>query len=313
MKFGIVGAGAMGSMVGSFLARAKEDVWLIDLWEEHISYIKNHGLTVTLEGKTDTVFPRATTNAQDVGFCDAVIIFTKCHHTRNAIQDALCMIGDDTVVMSIQNGIVTAETISEFVNKEQIVFGLTLAGSVIKGPGRIEVQVSQNGGATYVWPFVGEPTDKVRSVIDALNRAGMNFILAPDIREQQWRKLCLNAGVSVPIAITRLKNIDSVSQPSSLEITRGLVFEIIAVANKEGLVLNAEEEYERLIPLVEAAPNHLPSTLIDVLNHRKTEIDCLNGAVVAIAKKHGIEVPYNTVIYHLIKTIENTYDKIQQP
>ena len=114
-------------------------------------------------------------------------------------------------------------------------------------------------------------------------------------------------------AITRLKNIDSVSQPSFLEITRGLVFEIIAVANKEGLVLNAEEEYERLIPLVEAAPNHLPSTLIDVLNHRKTEIDCLNGAVVAIAKKHGIEVPYNTVIYHLIKTIENTYDKIQQP
>ena len=74
-------------------------------------------------------------------------------------------------------------------------------------------------------------------------------------------------------------------------------------------MLNLDEEYERLVVLVKALPCHLPSALVDVLNHRKTEIDGLNGAVVARAKKHGIEAPYNVVVYHLMKTIENTYDR----
>ncbi len=311
MKFGIIGAGAMGCMMGSFLARAREDVWLMDIWEEHVSHINNYGLTVTVKGKTDIVPIRATTNTKDVGICDAVIIFTKCHYTGTAIQNALCMIDDDTMVMTIQNGIGNAETIAEFVNERQIIFGLTMIGSVIKGPGKIEIQIAQDEGATYVWPLVGEPDDRVGKVIDTFNQAGMNFHLSPDIRERIWRKLCLNAGTSTPIAISRLKNDDFINQPSSLELIRGLVFEIVAVANKEGIALNAEKEYEDLVAMIKRAPDHFPSALIDVLNHRKTEIDCLNGAVVARAKRYGMEAPYNATIYHLMKTIENTYDNIQ--
>jgi ketopantoate reductase len=67
--------------------------------------------------------------------------------------------------------------------------------------------------------------------------------------------------------------------------------------------------YQYVVALAKQAPDHLPSPLIDVLNCRKTEIDSLNGAVVMKAKKYGIEVPYNTAIYHLVRIIENTYDK----
>ena len=313
MKFGIVGAGAMGCLLGSFLASVKEDVWLVDIWEEHVARIKKNGLMVMKEGKPEIVKVHATTDPREVEICDVVIISTKFHHTRNAVQGALCMIGDETVVMTIQNGIGNVEIISEFVNPKQIIFGLTTLGSVMKGPGMIEVTFFQNAD-TFLWSLVGEPWDKVQNAISVFNRAGLNFHLSPDVRERIWKKLCLNASVSMVLSIPKLKCGDFINQPSSFELIKGLIYEIVAVANKEGVILKPEEAYEYVLTLGKQAPDHLPSPLMDVLNCRKTEIDCLNGAIVEKAKLYGIEVPYNTVIYHLVRIIENTYNKyIQHP
>jgi 2-dehydropantoate 2-reductase len=311
MKFGIVGAGAMGCLLGSFLGKVKEDVWLVDIWEDHVARIKKNGLMVMKEGRSEIVRIPAATHPEEVGICDVVIISTKFHHTRTAVQSASCMIGDETVVMTIQNGIGNVEIISEFVNSRQIIFGLTTLGSVIKGPGMIEVTFSQSAD-TFVWPLVGEPWDKVQKAISAFNRAGLNFHLSPDVRERIWKKLCLNASLSVVLAIPRLKCGDFINQPSSFELIKGLVDEIVAVANNEGVILNPEEAYEYVLTLGKQAPDHLPSPLMDVLNRRKTEIDCLNGAIVEKAKQWGIEVPYNTVIYHLVKIIESTYNEFIQ-
>ena len=132
------------------------------------------------------------------------------------------------------------------------------------------------------------------------------------MKKRIWEKLCLNASLSIPLAIPKLKCGDFVEQPLSLQLIKELVFETVAVSKKEGLDLDAEETYKSVVELARQAPEHLPSPLIDVLNHRKTEIDCLNGAIVAKAKQHHIEVPYNTAIVHLVRIIENTYDKSVQ-
>jgi 2-dehydropantoate 2-reductase len=308
MKFGIVGAGAMGCLLGSYLARAENDVWLVDIWEGHVSRIRDRGLNVVSRGKSHTISIHATTDPRDVGICDVVVISTKFHHTRTAIQDARCMIDGKTLVMTIQNGIGNVETISEFVDRKKILFGFTTLGSVIKGAGEIEATFSDQA-VTHLWPLAGEPSERVRDVVDAFNRAGLSFHLSRDVRKGVWEKICLNASLSMPLAIPRLKCGDFINQPSSLDLIRGLVFEIATVANKEGVTIDPEEAYETVLTLAKQAPDHLPSPLIDVLNHRKTEVDCLNGAIVERAKKHRIEVPYNTVIYHLIRIIENTYDK----
>jgi len=311
MKFGIVGAGAMGCLLGSFLAKARKDVWLVDVWKDHVTRLKEHGLTVVTHGTSDTVSIHATTDTRDVGICDVVIISTKFHHTRRAIQNAHSMIGGSTLVMTIQNGIGNVETISEFVKKEQIIFGLTTLGSVIKGPGKIETTFSDEA-TTHLWPLSETPDDRTRELVETFRQTGLDFRLAPDVRERIWEKLCLNASLSLPLAIPRLKCGDFIGQPSSLELIRSVVSEIVAVANKEGVTIDLEETYEYIVALAKKAPDHLPSPLVDILNHRKTEIDCLNGAVVAKAKRHHIEVPYNTAIVHLIRIIENTYDKCIQ-
>ncbi|NIS71898.1 MAG: 2-dehydropantoate 2-reductase [Proteobacteria bacterium] len=308
MKFGIVGAGAMGCLLGSLLVRAGNEVWLVDIREEQVSRIRDHGLTVISKGKPEIIRIRATTNTRDVGICDVVIISTKFHHTRTAIQDAGSLIDDETLVMTIQNGIGNVETISEFVDQKQILFGFTTLGSVTRGPGEIEATFSDEA-VTHIWPLTGEPDQRVKDVVNVFKQAHLSFHLSPDVREQIWKKLCLNASFSVPLAIPRLKCGDFINQPASLDLIRALVSEIAAVANKEGVDINPEEAYEYVVGLARQAPNHLPSPLIDVINHRKTEIDCLNGAIVEKARSHGIEVPYNTAIYHLIKIMEDTYDK----
>jgi len=308
MKFGIVGAGAMGCLFGSFLAKQGEEVWLVDVWKEHVELINEKGLSVMIEGKSERIPIQATTNTHDVGRCDAVIIATKFRHTRDAVRNALNIIDEETVVITLQNGIGNVETISEFVNKDQIVFGVTTLGSVVKGPGHIEATVTKVG-QTYLWSVTGEPGKRVKSVIDACNRAGLDFSLTPDVKERIWRKLCLNAGLSVPCAIPRLECGDYIEQPHSLELTRGLVQEIVAVAEHEGVNLDPEEMYENVVNLARQSPNHRTSILMDVVNHRKTEIDCLNGAVVSRARKYGIKVPFNSVISNIIRITEDTYDK----
>lgn len=90
---------------------------------------------------------------------------------------------------------------------------------------------------------------------------------------------------------------------------KALVYEVVAVARKEGIALDGQEVYEYIINLAQQAYYHLTSPLIDVLNRRKTEVDSLNGAIVEKAQKYGIEVPYHTTIYYLIRIIENTYNQ----
>ena len=307
-RFGIVGAGAMGSLLGSFLARETPYLWLVDVWREHVSRINEQGVTVTKMGETQCVPMRATTRPEHVGVCDVVIVATKFHHTRAAMQNAAPMIGEKTLVMTIQNGIGNVEIISEFVKKTQILFGLTTLGSVLKAPGAVEATFL-DGAVTYLWPLEGKPSHTTTELVNIFTRSGLHFVLAPDVRERIWKKLSLNAGFSVLTALARLKCGDLIGRPHSLDLIRGLVFEIAAVAQREGITLDPEETLQYVVDLAKQAPDHLTSTLIDVLNRRKTEIDCLNGAVVAKAKKYGIEVPYNTAICSLIRIIEETYDK----
>jgi 2-dehydropantoate 2-reductase len=307
-KIGIVGVGAMGCLLGAFLSKELPFVWLVDVWEEHVSRIKDQGLKVSMRGEIRTLPLRATTRPEDAGICDVVVVSTKFHQTREAMQNAAPMIGGNTLVMTVQNGIGHVEIISEFVKKTQILFGLTTLGSIIKGPGAIEATFLE-GAVTYLWPLEGRPDQTVTELVETFTRSGLHVVLTPDVQARIWKKLSLNAGFSVLTALARLKCGDFIDQAPSLELIRGLVFEIAAVAQREGVNLDAEGTYEYVLDLARKAPDHLTSTLVDILNRRKTEIDCLNGAVVAKAKKYGIEVPYNTAICSLIRIIEETYDK----
>jgi 2-dehydropantoate 2-reductase len=308
MKIGIVGAGAMGCLIGGYLAEAGEDVWLVARTKAHIDALAGDGLKLTFKGTTRTIPVNATCSPAEAGRCDVVIVMTKYHHTRDAVQAARPMIDDETVVVTLQNGIGNVEIIAEFVDRTRILRGVTSLGAVKTGPGSIDA-TAVDGAETYLWPLAGEPSPPMSHFVDTLCATGFEVRLSPDVGERIWKKLCLNAGLSVLTAVLGLKVGDLVAEPAACDLIRSLVFEIAAVGAGEGVAIDGEAEFERIIELSKLAADHLPSILVDVAHERRTEIGSLNGAIVAKARNQGLDVPCNETVTRLLTVIENSYEK----
>jgi 2-dehydropantoate 2-reductase len=308
LKIVIAGAGAMGCLIGGYLARAGEEVWLLSRAEDHVGALARHGLRLTYRDTTDTIPIKATTRPAEAGPCDVVLVMTKYRHTREALENARPTIDDETVVVTLQNGIGNVEIIENFVERERILFGVTGLGAIKTGPGAITATVV-DGVETYAWSAAGNPSPTMSAFAGALVRAGFDVRLSPDVRERVWQKLCVNAGFSALCAIVRLSVGDMLRMPASLELIRALVLEIAAVGKREGVDIEGEAAFERVCDLAERSRAHVPSFLVDVLNERKTEVDCLNDAVVAKAREYGLDVPVNETVARLVAIIENSYDQ----
>ena len=124
MKIAIVGCGAMGSVYAGLFASAGHEVWAIDRWREHVEAMKKSGLR--LEGKSGdrTVEVHATTEAKDAGPCDLVVLATKAMHVAPAAESIKPLLGKDTPVLSIQNGLGGPETAAEILGRERVMVGV---------------------------------------------------------------------------------------------------------------------------------------------------------------------------------------------
>jgi 2-dehydropantoate 2-reductase len=308
LKIAVVGAGAMGSLFAGHLAEVEEDVWVYDVWEEHIQAIQEKGLKMIGPKGEKRIPLKATTNPSEPGIVDCVFLFVKYPYTRRAVQDAEAMIGPQTSVLSLQNGIGGVDIIGESIRQDQILFGLTTLTSELTGPGCIE-ESFKGEGETYFWPLNGEVSERVEHISAVFNKAGIHTKITPDVELRIWQKLIVNACQNSLTAITRLKVGDLTDQDASEDIFNGTIAEIVQVANRKGIPLDLEESLEFNRKISEQARDHYPSMLIDVKNKRKTEIDCLNGAVIREGQRLGVETPFNRVIYNIIRIVENSYEK----
>lgn len=306
MRIAILGAGAMGSLFGGALAAAGQRVWLIDVWAEHVAAIRRHGLRVEKAGQVRAIPVQAATCAAEAEPVDLLILFTKYGHTEAALRGAGPLLTPQTRVLTLQNGIGNVDLIAGFVPRERILFGLTTLTSDLKGPGHVEATFAGRG-ETYFWPAAGAVDEAAREVEAVLNRAGIATELTADVSLHIWRKLVVNTCLNTLTAITRLRVGDLFAQPEARALCEAVAAEVASVARAEGVPLTTEAAVAHLRQVAESAAHHQPSMLIDVLRARPTEIDCLNGAVVRAAARHGLPVPANAMIVSLIRTIEATY------
>jgi 2-dehydropantoate 2-reductase len=306
MKIGIIGAGAMGSLFASHLADGGADVWVFDQWSEHIDAIREHGLIVRLDGTDRKVRMNATTDAQAAGVCEAVLVMVKYHQTKAAIRDAAPMIGPETTVVTLQNGLGNVEIIAAAHPNNRIVFGLTTLTSEMLGPGRIEASFSSRG-ETYLWPADRRPDGAVDRFCALLVAGGINATPAPDIELRIWKKLIVNCCLNTMCAITGLSVGKLTEQAISWSLLDAIADEISDVAATKNIPLDRQSARAFLRHVADEARAHYPSMLIDVRNKRRTEIDCLNGAVLREAASLGILTPYNQTLYTEIRIIESTY------
>jgi len=304
MRVCVVGCGAVGSLFAGHLARLEDvEVWAYDVSERHVDAINERGLR--LSGLVDfTSRPRATANASAIPECELGIVATKSYHTRPAIEAAAKVFGNGAVC-SVQNGVGNEEIIAEYVPR--VIRGTTFPAGRLVEPGHVQQDAV---GKTWIGPFEPKPAsmDEVKRLAEVLTRSGMETLAMEDARGAQWSKLIFNAATNPIGALTRLPHGVACDQEKLRKLISALVVEAVAVAGALGITLDSDPE--KLIDHGrEVAYEHKASMLQDVLAKRPTEVEAMNGGIVAFGRKTGVPTPLNEAVLALIKGLEHSWTR----
>jgi 2-dehydropantoate 2-reductase len=303
MKVCVVGCGAVGSIFAAHLAkRGEAEVYAYDVSKDHVEAIRKKGLR--LSGAADFTAPvHATTNAKEIPICDFGIVATKSTHTRGAIEQTAHIFNESSAVCSVQNGVGNEEIIAERVR--YVIRGTTFPAGHIVEPGHVGYDIV---GDTWIGPFepTNTPMDRVTSLAQLLNRAGLNVIALDDARGAQWTKLIFNASTNPVGALTLLHHGAATRLPATGDLFNALIAEGEAVAKAMGIQLHGDPRV--MVQKGANAPGkHNASMLQDVLAKRQTEVDFMNGAIANWGEKHNVPTPLNKTMWALIKGLEHSW------
>lgn len=303
MKICMLGAGALGSTIGGTLAKGGSEVYFIDQWEEHINKINKNGLKLT-DGKEDYfVNVKGKTSPEGIGYADLVIVLVKSFATKTAIENASSIIGPNTLVMSLQNGLGNEEVIAEVVGKERVLGGKTYVGGVLLEAGYVSAGVKRK--YTYIGELDGKMTDRIKVVADEFNKAGLLCAVSDNITGMIWDKLLINVATGALSGITRLPYGGLYDEPSIKACAVAAVQEGINVAKAAGVKLKSDDpEYAWNAASEGLPPTFKASILQSIEMGRPTEVTFINGSVVEWGKKYGIPTPVNETLVACVTGIE---------
>jgi 2-dehydropantoate 2-reductase len=304
VKICFIGAGALGSTIGGTLARSGEDVWLIDPFQAHVAAINASGLRM-LEGDTErAVRVRACGSAAEVGAtADLVIVLVKSYHTRDAIRAASSIIGPQTVVMSLQNGLGHEDILSEEVGRARVIAGKTYVGGVMLAPGRVRSGVI--GKETVIGELDGSTSDRARHIADAFNSAGLITRLSTNILGTMWDKLFINVAGGGLTAITGLTYGGLYDLPILEEVGLAAIAEGIAVAQAAGVAISITDPRVAWQMASAGLPPQFKTSMLQSLQSGGiTEVDYIHGSVVRWGARLGVPTPVNSTIAACVKGIE---------
>ena len=302
MRVAVVGCGAVGSLFAANLGTLDDvEVWAYDPWREHVDAINAGGLR--LSGAGDVVGRvRATADPAELPACDFGIVATKSMHTSAALASTAHAF-EQGAVCSVQNGAGNEELVAEHVR--EVIRGTTFPAGHIVEPGHVGWDTK---GDTHIGPFEPSPApmEKVAALADACTRGGMPTHALEDARGAQWRKLIFNAASNAIAALTGFTHGRIGEFPPTRELAWAVMAEGRAVSDAQGIVLDmSPEELFDHAARKDVAYGHKPSMLQDVEAGRETEVDFLNGAIVAFGERHGVDAPLNRALTALIKGIEH--------
>ncbi|GAB6402133.1 2-dehydropantoate 2-reductase [Pseudocoprococcus immobilis] len=309
-KIAILGAGAMGSLVGAFLIRGGADVILVDPYEAHMDTIRTTGLTMHINEETICQQIPTCYHADQAGPVDVVICLVKSLFTEKAFLEAKALFKPSTLILTLQNGLGNADTISHLFSPDRILQGVMKITSQLNAPGELTSHILPEMTAIHIGTMNGN-TDAIvaaQSLAVYWCKGGLKAEYHDNINDFIWGKAVNNIAINSACAITRLNIGSFLSEPKGWFITEQCIREVIAVANAKGIKLNfntvTESIQKNTIPKF---GSHYPSTAQDVMNKKTTEIETLNGAIVKYGKRLGIPTPYNECVAAFIQVIQNHY------
>lgn len=304
MKIAIVGPGAIGCLFAAYLTKSKEEIWLLDKHKERAAKINESGISVEGSSGNWSGKPKATSCPTDIGVVDLVLLCVKSFHTKVVIEQIKPLLGPETKILTLQNGIGNVEIIAELVGEDRVIAGVTNEGATLLEVGKIR---HAGRGETIIGTIDGKTPVQIRSIREVFNKVGLVCKMTRDIKSLLWSKLIINVGVNALSAITRLPNGKLIEYEGTKRILRDAVTEAARIAKRKRIKLIFDDPLAKVEAVCEGTQNNLSSMLQDVLKKKRTEVDFINGVIVRLAQELGIAVPTNKFLLDLVKTIESSY------
>ncbi len=319
MRFTVWGAGAIGGVVGAYMAHGGEDVTFVDQDAAHVAAMNERGLFLDGVRGEFSVPVRALTPKEVSGPLDVVLLAVKCLHTEAAMRQIMPHLTPDSSVVSLQNGL-NERLIAELIGPERTVGAFVNFGSDYLAPGHI-----RHGGEAPI--YIGELDGAMTPRLEALTRALGHFgeiIPTDNIWGFLWSKLAY-ASILFATALIDEPIYDIVGPPEARRVLAELAREVIAVARAEGVTLMPFAEFDpAALDAATAGLEGYQRVMDSIATHyrgqvkvktgiwrdlavrkRKTEVDCQIGEVVQIGRERGVPTPLNAALVGLIHDLED--------
>ncbi len=233
---------------------------------------------------------------------DLLLVAVKQHHLARTIEDARAVVGPETVILSLLNGITSEEILGRAFGPEKVLPAFVLGTDSVRDGTRSR---HSSMGHVYFGARSNDPADpRVAAVRALFDRARIPYRVPEDILREQWFKFMLNVGVNQVSALLRATYGAFATVPELRELTRAAALEVVAISAGAGVGLSPED-VERVFPiLAKLAPGGKTSMLQDVEAGRKTEVEIFAGAVVELGRRHGVATPVNEVLGEMLVAVE---------
>lgn len=311
MKIAMIGSGAAGSVFASYLRMGGADMWLVDRYQAHMDKIRNDGMTFrTPGGEFHLTGFHTAPSAETIGVMDIVILMVKATQTDSVMPSVMQAVGDNTVVVSLQNGLGNDDALAKYLPKERIIYGFGTIGTELPEPA---VCVSKPESGVIMHFGVAQKSrqnDEAGKYLEyTFNNGGCCACYEDDIRPFIWKKAISNSGYNTVSALTRMKVGPLLGDKNGREIVLSVWKEGCQVAEAAGIPGLWDEMQPELPRLMEGFSTYYPSMAQDMLIHRRpTEVGLLNGKLAEYGEKYGVPTPVNTLLTKLVDCIQANYD-----
>jgi 2-dehydropantoate 2-reductase len=298
MNIVILGAGAIGSLFGGLLSK-KNNVTLVGR-KPHVQAISKNGLKIT--GKTQlNVRLSAEESIGKIGFSPDILILTvKSYDTETAIKEAKNIIGDNTVVLSLQNGLDNIEKICKIIDKKNVVAGITTHGVFFSKPGIIH---HTGKGTTILGELNGKKTERIASIVGCFNRVGIKTIVGQDIIKEIWYKTITNSSINPLTAIFQCKNGYLLKNPILEKLVEKICKESTNIARAECINTSHMAALEKTKEVIKSTSENQSSMFQSIKKDGRTEIESINGKLVEIGKNHHVETLLNETLIYSVESL----------
>lgn len=301
MRIGIVGAGALGSVIGSLLVDTGLETVLIERDVDHVRLVTEQGLWLEGVSGDRVVRPRIVSRDCDDVTVDLAIVVVKSYDTGAATETVKKILSEDGCILTVQNGIGNYEILNDAF-PGRVLLGTTTMGAMTLGPGKFRHTgrgVTNFGEADGI---VRERTKKVAQVLEKMDGGPVHIV--DNAVGCVWSKLIINAAINAPATLLRVRNGDLPKSRPGKDLIHRVVEECLDIVRAKGLSLIFEDPEAHVLTVCEGTAGNLNSMFQDVLAGRRTEIDFINGALAREGEALGVSAPVNHTLALLVKSLE---------